>query len=129
MKELWSDRSRIFGLPLSFTSYKLKGDTLLIRQGLLSTTEDQVKLFRVQDIDLRIGLFDRLFKQGTITLYTTDLKDKTVIIRNVLNPEEVRDLISSVVDESRAKHGIRSIETMDVYNAPEPVSSRFDDYI
>ena len=129
MKETWKDRSRICGLPLTFTSYRLKGDSLLVRQGLLSTSEDQVKLFRIQDMDLKIGLFDRIFKQGTITLYSTDLKDRTIIIKNVLNPEDVRDMLSEAVDESRKRHGIRGIETMDIYDSSQQQNSKYDDYI
>lgn len=50
---LWKDRKRILGLPLSFTTYEVDGSRLTTRQGLLSTTTDEMLLYRILDLQMK----------------------------------------------------------------------------
>ena len=64
---IWKDRKRpIFGLPLSFTRYKLTEEKLLINTGLLSIKEEEIQLYRIMDVTLKCSLWQRLFNVGTI---------------------------------------------------------------
>ena len=57
---LWSDRKRgLFGLPWSFTKYILTDDKLLIRSGVLSQREEEIRLYRVRDLELLPALHRR----------------------------------------------------------------------
>ena len=48
---LWHDRKRNFlGLPWSFTVYGLDKNRLFIERGFLSTTDDEVRLYRITDM-------------------------------------------------------------------------------
>ena len=46
----WSDRKRtLFGLPWSFTKYMVTVEKLLIRTGVFSIREEEVRLYRIMD--------------------------------------------------------------------------------
>ena len=45
MELLWKDKKRtLFGLPLSVTHYELDAERLIIRTGLFTQVEDEVRL-------------------------------------------------------------------------------------
>ena len=46
----WQDRKRrMFGLPWSFTKYKLTDDKLIISTGIFSINEEEIRLYRIMD--------------------------------------------------------------------------------
>ena len=51
-----------------------------------------------------------MFNVGTITLYVNDESTDAIIIRKVKNPHKVRNLIASLVEKERQKHGFRLTE-------------------
>ena len=64
---VWKDRKRIlFGLPWTFTTYKLTEEKLLVSKGLFSTTEEEVRLYRILDLTHKRKLWQKLFGLGTI---------------------------------------------------------------
>ena len=70
---IWSDRKRtLFGLPLSFSKYTLTEDRLFIQTGLFTTTEDEVRLYRIMDVKLTRTLGQKLFGVGTIRVSSAD---------------------------------------------------------
>lgn len=114
-KVLWHDRKRWCGMPLSFTRYYIvenEGQWLKLFSsiGLFSTEDNEVNFFRIFDISVYQSLFDKMFNVGTITLYVNDESTDTIIIRKVKNPHKVRNLIASLVEKERQKHGFRLTE-------------------
>ena len=108
---LWRDRKRtIFGLPLSFTKYTLLADKLLIETGLLTTKEDEVRLYRVNDVTLKRTLGQKLFGIGTIHCCSSDKTQGDFDIRNIKHPREVKDLLSRVVEEERLRNRVYTRE-------------------
>jgi len=107
---VWKDRKRYFGLPLSFTRYSIKGIRLYLSKGFINVEENELLLYRVMDIKSNRTLADRIFGVGTITLYTADKTDSELKIIRVKNPNKVRELISKMVEEERAKIRIRGKE-------------------
>jgi len=111
MEILWKDRKRpIFGLPLSFTKYRMTEEKLLINTGILSTKEEEIKLYRVMDITLNCSIWQRLFKVGTIHLCSGDKTTPEFDIKDVKNPSEVKELISNQVEIQRDKKRIAGRE-------------------
>ena len=112
---IWKDRKRWCGMPLSFTRYYLvnKKDSwlkLFTSTGWLSTTEEEVNLFRVFDLSVYQSLFDKMFNVGSITLYVNDESSDKIVLRKVKNPFKVRNKIASLVEEERKKRGFRLTE-------------------
>ena len=50
---VWTDRKRIiFGLPWTFTKYKLDENCLFIKRGVFSISEEEIRLYRILDITM-----------------------------------------------------------------------------
>ncbi len=112
---LWKDRKRYFGLPWSFTRYSLiknEGHWFKIfsEVGLLYTIIDEVNLYRIKDLSLHQSLFDKIFGTGTITLYSNDTRAPVFCLRHIARPYQVRDLLSTQIEEQRRLTGVRVAE-------------------
>ena len=113
MKEVWSDKKRtLFGLPLSFTKYVLDEERLFIRSGVFTKVEDEIWLHRIMDITLRQTLRQRIDRVGTIHCCSSDASQREFSIQNIKNPREVRELLSSRVEQEREKKRVIFHETL-----------------
>ncbi len=111
---VWTDKKRtIFGLPLSFTRYKLTEDRFFIETGFLSKKEEEIRLYRVMDLTLLRPLGQRLFKVGTIHCCSADKSTPEFDIIKVKNPEDIRDLLSEMVEKQREAKRVVGREYMD----------------
>ena len=61
-----------FGLPFTFTKYTINEQVVTINAGLFSTTENDCYLYKIQDVELRTSLAERIFGLGTVACYTGD---------------------------------------------------------
>lgn len=111
---IWKDRKRYFGLPLSFTRYSIRGMRFYISKGLIKIEENELLLYRIMDIKLNRTVRDRIFRVGTITLFTVDKTDSIIKITRIKKPARVRDLISKMVEEERTKVRVRGKEIFGV---------------
>ena len=99
----WKDRKRIiFGLPWTFTKYSLTEDRLFISTGLLSTKEDEVRLYRIMDLSLERKLWQRLFGLGTIKCCSADKTLGDFEIKNIKDSKNVKEMISELVEEEES---------------------------
>jgi uncharacterized membrane protein YdbT with pleckstrin-like domain len=117
----WKDRKRIFGLPITFTKYKMDNNRLYVSKGLFTTVEDELVLYRVLDVRLKRTFADKIFGVGTITIYTADETDKVLTVEKVKNSKVVRDLLSEMAEQERAKMGIKGRELYGVADNPSEV--------
>lgn len=100
-KVVWSDRKRHLGLPISFTKYVVDDERLYMSKGLLTTTVDEILLYRIMDIKMSRTLAQKLFGVGTIHLYSADRTDRHLDLINVSHPNDVRRMISHMVEKIR----------------------------
>lgn len=105
---IWTDKKRtIFGLPISFTRYFLTENKFITRVGFLSLVEDELDLYKVTDKKLKLGLFQRMFKCGTIIMNVKDVDTPEKIIKSVKKPREVLAMIDKQIDINRDRYNIR----------------------
>ena len=88
---IWKDRKRILGMPLSFTRYSLSEDRVFLETGLLNMNLEEILLYRVRDISLRISLGQRIFGVGTVLLQSSDKSMPVLEIKNIKKPREVKE--------------------------------------
>ena len=114
MATIWQDRKRtLFGLPLSFTTYRLTEDRLFIETGFLSKKEDEVRLYRILDVSLDLPLGQRIFGVGTVQVASSDQTKGDFSVGPVKNPREVKELLSKTVEEERQSNGVSAREFME----------------
>ena len=110
---IWKDRKRnAVGLPWTFTKYSLSEDRLFVESGLLKTVENEVRLYRVLDLSLTRTLSQKIFGIGTIKISSADKTLGDFEIKNVKKPEEVKELLSGLVEENREKKRVSGREYM-----------------
>lgn len=109
---LWKDRKRHFGLPLSFTRYRLSEDRLFCETGFLNIEQDEVLLYRVRDLELNLKLTQRLFGVGSVCVHSSDQSTPHLVLKNVKNPRQVKELIHRNVEQAKDKRRMRTMEIM-----------------
>ena len=110
---VWQDRKRIiFGLPWTFTKYVLTKEKLLIQTGILSTKEEEVRLYRIMDVTLRRSLDQRLFGLGTIHCCSADKSTPEFDIKWIPDSAAVKEKLSDLVEAERMAKRVSSREFM-----------------
>ena len=112
-KIIWKDRKRtLFGLPLSFTKYSLEEDRLFIETGFFNSVENEVRLYRIMDLQLSRTLGQKMFGLGTIKVKSADKTLGDFDIKNIKNSKEVKEQLSKLVEEMRDKKRVVNRELM-----------------
>ena len=109
---IWKDRKRYFGMPISFTRYALSEDRLFLSQGFLNIKDDEILLYRVRDIDTSRNLWQRLFGVGTVVVMSSDKSMPSLVLKNIKNPVDVKELIHEQVEEMKIRRRVRFGEIM-----------------
>ena len=110
---VWKDRKRIiFGLPWTFTVYKLTEEKLFVETGFFSKKEEEIRLYRVMDLTLKRPFGQRIWGLGTIHCCTADKSTPEFDILKVKKAKEVKDMISDMVEKQREEKRISAREFM-----------------
>lgn len=112
MEYIWKDRKRHLGLPLSFTRYALSEDRLFLSVGFFSIKDEEILLYRIRDISTSRSLWQRMFGVGSITVVSSDKTAPTLLLKNVKNPLDVKELLHRQVEEVKIRRRIRVGEIM-----------------
>lgn len=121
---LWKDRKRVCGLPLTFTRYFLSEDRLFLETGLLNLRQDEILLYRVRDIGLSITLGQRIFGVGSVKVISSDKSLPELVLKNIKQPREVKEMIHRQVEEAKAKRRMRVGELL---GDEDGLGDNFDD--
>jgi uncharacterized membrane protein YdbT with pleckstrin-like domain len=103
---IWKDRKHHLWFPLSFTSYYIEDDRLMIKSGFFNTTLDETLLYRIIDIQFRQTLAGKIFGTGNVILKTKADASGEIVLENIAKPLEVRKMISEMVEGSRDKRNV-----------------------
>ena len=125
MTYLWKDRKRYFGLPLSFTRYRLSQDRIFCEKGFFNIHVEEVLLYRVRDLELRMSLGQRIFGVGTVCVHSSDKTAPDLELLNVKGPRRVKELIFQNVEQAKDRRRMRTMEL--VGDPEEPEAVREDD--
>ena len=108
---IWRARKRNFlGLPWTFTVYGFSEDRLFIKTGILSTKEDEVRLYRITDLSLIRSLWQRIMGMGSIQIFSSDQSMGDFCLVNVKNSEDVKEQLSQLVEKEREVKRVSSRE-------------------
>lgn len=94
------------------TVYELTTQRLRIIRGILGNTVDEIELVRVRDSRVKQHMGERLLDVGDITILSEDPSQPEVVLQNVTNPLEVRELIRKAMQEEKERRGVRYREDL-----------------
>ena len=119
--EIMRERKRwgFFGIPWTFTKYILTEKKIVIQMGLFRSTENEILLYRVADMSMTRTLFQKMFNIGTLTVYSHDKTNPTLIIKNIKNVRLFKDALSDAVEKDKIRMRLRQREVMDDYDDGE----------
>lgn len=112
MEYIEKKRSKFFGLPIYFTTYKITEDKINIKSGLLTIQEDDAYMYKVQDVRLRKSLIERIFKLGTVICYTGDITHPELELVHIHHAGEIKEFIMEASEKARMKR--RTMHTLDI---------------
>ena len=103
MATIWTDKKRslFFGLPLSFTKYICTDEKFIVEAGMLSTREDEIRLYRILDLTIKCDTMDKSMPK--------------LEIKNIKKSRDVKEIISEAVEKERVKKRVSSRENMMSY--------------
>jgi uncharacterized membrane protein YdbT with pleckstrin-like domain len=109
---IWTDRKRFLGMPLSFTRYAISEDRLFVSVGFLNIRDEEILLYRIRDITTSRSMWQRMFGVGSITVVSSDKTQPTLVLKNVKNPMQTKELLHEQVEEMKIKRRVRVGEIM-----------------
>lgn len=113
MDYVWKDRKRtLFGLPWSFTVYKLTEEKLVVTTGFFNKHEEEIRLYRIMDLALNRTFGQRIFKLGTIHVTSADKSTPEFDICSIKESEKIKEMLSDMVEEQRVKKRVSGREYM-----------------
>ncbi len=101
-----------FGLPFTFTVYKIYDNDIQVVSGFLTSKENDCYMYRVSDVELTRTLFQRMFGLGTVHCFTSDVTDKNLVLTNIKNAREIKDFIYQAAEESKRRR--RTVNMQDI---------------
>ena len=107
-KVLWEGRPFLSLIE----KYKLTSERLKISHGMVGRQVENFELIRIQDIDFKQNLGERMFGTGDITIRGADPSKPEIILRNVSKPEEVYEILRRAWLEARKRYGLQFREQM-----------------
>jgi len=93
-------------------SYLLTNERIKIVRGLLSRDVENFELIRIQDIDFKQGINERVFGIGDVRIRGHDASDPEIFLRNVGDPEDVYEILRKAWLDARKRHGLEFREFM-----------------
>src|SRR5512139_1002582 len=93
-------------------NYTLTSERLKINTGLASKHVENFELIRIQDIDFKQGMGERMLGIGDVNIRGQDPSNPAIVLRNVPKPEDVYETLRRACLEARKRHGLQFREYM-----------------
>jgi membrane protein YdbS with pleckstrin-like domain len=86
-----------------YMHYRLTTQRIFLEKGLLGKTVDQTELVRVEDVQFRQNVYQRMMSIGNVHVLAHDLTDGQIIIKNIDEPSQVSEHIRTYTQKRRAR--------------------------
>ncbi|MEE3495880.1 MAG: PH domain-containing protein [Butyrivibrio sp.] len=107
-----TQRLLFFGLPWTFTKYELRDNDLTIIKGFFTVRENDCYMYKVSDVEITRTLMQRIFGLSTITCFTSDVTDKTIVMKNIKHGREIKDFLLHASEAARLRRKTVSMQNI-----------------
>lgn len=98
---------------LSLTvNYIITNERVRVIQGLIGKDYEDVELVRVQDVDFKQSVTERLMSLGDVVINSHDPSHPKLVLQNIQNPKEVHEILRRAVINARKKNRLVYREEM-----------------
>lgn len=112
-------RTKLFALPICFTTYTLSEEKITITSGFLNITVDDAYMYKVQDVKLTRSFMERLFGLGTITCYTGDTTHPELNLYHIRNSHKIKEYVLESSEAARRKRRMKYSMSIDALEVEE----------
>ena len=106
-------RLLFLGLPWTFTEYTITDEIITVDQGLIKKEENDCYLYKVIDVRLERGFFERIFGLGTIHCFSGDVTDPDLRLMHIKNAKEIKNFILKQSEAERLKRRTLNMQHLD----------------
>jgi uncharacterized membrane protein YdbT with pleckstrin-like domain len=92
---------------------------LFVETGLFNYEQNETRLYRVLDLQLTRSFLQRIFGLGTIKVCSSDKALGNFELKNIKNSLQLKELLSTHVEEQRQLHRVTNREIMGGYDLCE----------
>ncbi|MBE5838739.1 PH domain-containing protein [Butyrivibrio sp.] len=110
----YTERSRwlLFGLPWTFTKYEIRDNDFTIINGFFTVRENDCYMYKISDVEITRTLLQRMAGLSTITLFTSDVTDRTITMKNIKHGREIKDFLLQASEAARIKRRTVSMQNI-----------------
>ena len=100
--EIWHGRPYLsIGVRYELTSQRLR-----IYRGVFGNRIEEVELIRVKDSKVKQHMGERMLNIGDVTIFSADPSTPEIVLENVHDPIEVREMVRKAVMDEKARRGL-----------------------
>ena len=92
--------------------YIITDQRIRVAKGLFGRTFQNIELIRIQDMDHRQSLGERMINRGDIEIRSHDPHSPLIILENIAAPEDVYEILRRAVRQARLDQGLTFQEEM-----------------
>ncbi len=92
--------------------YVITSERFKIIRGMVSRNVENFELIRIQDIDLKQNVSERVLGLGDITIRGADASAEEIVLRNIKEPEKVYEVMRRAWLDARKRYGLQFREYM-----------------
>lgn len=85
------------------TFYRITNERVRVQTGLVGRDFEDLELIRVQDLDRRQGIGERMLGIGDILIRSADPSHPELTLRNVKDPDQVHEILRRAMLEARKR--------------------------
>lgn len=93
-------------------TYMITSERIKIVKGLFGRDVEIFELIRLQDIDFKQNMGERIINRGDIFIRGQDASNPEVVLRNIVDPEKVYETLRKAWLSARKRHGLQFREFM-----------------
>jgi hypothetical protein len=110
----YKERSRwlLFGLPWTFTKYEIRDNDFTIIKGFFTVRENDCYMYKISDVEITRSFLQRLAGLSTIVLYTSDVTDRTIVMKNIKHGKEIKDFLLQASESARLRRRTVSMQNI-----------------
>jgi uncharacterized membrane protein YdbT with pleckstrin-like domain len=87
------------------TRYSITDRRLRIQRGIIARNVEEARLERVQNVNVKQGVLERILQVGTVDFDTASNRaDDTFQFRGIAQPEEITRLVDQAHEANQARH-------------------------
>ena len=97
-------------LKLATETYRITTRIIDQSSGLIAKKHKTSDVWRIKDIQFNQGLWDRIYKTGTIKIASLDRSDAMLLLQELPNAKQIYEKLKNAAHQQRAERKVTSIE-------------------